>query len=444
MARYEQYKDCDFGGIWQVPAHWEIVPLKSIFRFVRGLSITKANLQEEGIPVISYGQIHSKENSGYYLNEALYRFVSPDYLHGGQQSLVTENDFLFADTSEDLEGCGNCVFVDRMVDNLFAGYHTIVARPAQPNHNFKYISFLFMSQAWRTCLRKKVNGVKVFSVTQSILKQQPILLPPFNEQKAIAAYLDSEVSKIDEAIKQQQKMIELLNERRQIIISEAVTKGLNPDVKMKDSGIDWMGQINAEWRIFKLKYLIEKKLMYGANESAEDSNHAHPRYIRITDVNENGGLREETYRSLPPEKARPYLLSQGDILLARSGATAGKSFLFDLDIKACYAGYLIKATPNDKIAPRYLYYYTKSGIYECWCQGIHIQATIQNIGADKYANLPVPLPSLDEQNYIISYLDKKTEEVDKIVTASLDKIAILSKRKKIIINEVVTGKIKIG
>lgn len=435
MDRYEQYKDSGDNWLGKIPSHWELTKLK----FCAIISPKNGEIDIAPETLVSFTPMENIKD-GFYI-PCNKKYVN--FKNNSQYTEYQEGDIAFAKVTPCFEN-NNIAIMNGLANGIGYGSSELFILRAT-TVDTKFLFYLLQTASFKAQGCASMTGAAGLKrVSSDMVKNYQFGKPSIEEQKAIAAYLDSEVSKIDEAIKQQQKMIELLNERRQIIISEAVTKGLNPDVKMKDSGIDWMGQINAEWRIFKLKYLIEKKLMYGANESAEDSNHAHPRYIRITDVNENGGLREETYRSLPPEKARPYLLSQGDILLARSGATAGKSFLFDLDIKACYAGYLIKATPNDKIAPRYLYYYTKSGIYECWCQGIHIQATIQNIGADKYANLPVPLPSLDEQNYIISYLDKKTEEVDKIVTASLDKIAILSKRKRIIINDVVTGKIKIG
>lgn len=437
MARYEQYKDCDFGGIWQVPAHWEIVPLKSIFRFVRGLSITKANLQEEGIPVISYGQIHSKENSGYYLNEALYRFVSPDYLHGGQQSLVTENDFLFADTSEDLEGCGNCVFVDRMVDNLFAGYHTIVARPAQPNHNFKYISFLFMSQAWRTCLRKKVNGVKVFSVTQSILKQQPILLPPFDEQKAIAAYLDSEVSKIDKAIKQQQKMIELLNERRQIIISEAVSKGVNPDVQMKDSGIDWVGVIPEHWEVRRLKTLM----------SVRDERNDNPDEMLLS-VYTALGVRPRKELEERGNKASTVInykkVRRGDLIVNRLLAWMGAYGLSDYQgvTSPDYDVYCFNSTCFN---PYYELMFRNSRFKgDCFKYGHGIMLMRWRTYPSEFLNIKVPYPPYDEQVLIYGVLRPEIDKISLQIEQREKIIKRLSERKRIIINDVVTGKVKVS
>ena len=183
--------------------------------------------------------------------------------------------------------------------------------------------------------------------------------------------------------------------------------------------------------------------MYGANESAECEDESYPRYIRITDIDEDGNLRPDTFRSLPPAKAEPYLLKKGDLLFARSGATAGKTYLFNEDIKACFAGYLIKASLKETLLPEYLNYYTKSGIYDNWKKSIFIQATIPNIGAEKYANLQITFPSLKEQKDIVNHLDKEIGKVNKVARNCQNQISLLQERKQIIINEVVTGKVRV-
>ena len=137
-------------------------------------------------------------------------------------------------------------------------------------------------------------------------------------------------------------------------------------------------------------------------------------FCRITDFNGNGILREDTFKSLPFDKAEGYYLKEGDVLFARSGATVGKSFIFNnYKGRACFAGYLIKASPNlHKLLPDFLYYYTQSSAYDIWCSSIFTQATIQNISATKYAYLPIPLPTITIQQSIASYLDKTCAAIE--------------------------------
>ena len=170
-----------------------------------------------------------------------------------------------------------------------------------------------------------------------------------------------------------------------------------------------------------------------------------PRYIRITDIDTNGKLKEETYRSLPMNKAEPYLLKKGDLLFARSGATVGKAFLFEEDYAACYAGYLIKTHMDlQKVLPKFVYLYTQTFAYQRWKESIFIQATIQNISGERYANMQIPMPTLEEQNKIIDMLTPKMQRFDSAITNCQRQITLLQERKQIIINELVTGKVKVS
>ena len=155
--------------------------MKNLFSFGKGLPITKENLVKEGIAVISYGQIHFKNNSGTSVKDDLKRFVSESYLETNKSSLVNEFDFIFADTSEDMDGCGNCVYIDKQ-EKLFAGYHTIILRSLEKSDK-KYLAYLFLTDAWRYQIRSRVSGIKVFSITQKILGQVSVIFPPPDEQK---------------------------------------------------------------------------------------------------------------------------------------------------------------------------------------------------------------------------------------------------------------------
>ena len=208
---------------WDIdyPEHWQIQRIRESFSFRKGLSITKANLEETGIAVISYGQVHSKKNSGVGLNEELIRYVNESYLTTNQSCLVEKGDFIFADTSEDVTGCGNCAYID-LDDTIFAGYHSIIAHPDGSTNN-KYLAYLFKSPTWRYQIRKKVNGVKVYSITQKMLKDAFILIPPVNEQKEIVHYLDEVCAKIDAAILKMEEKVSDLQDLKIRLVADIVT-----------------------------------------------------------------------------------------------------------------------------------------------------------------------------------------------------------------------------
>lgn len=220
---------------WKIdyPEHWTIQRISQCFSFRKGLSITKANLEETGIAVINYGQIHSKNNKGIGLNKSLIKHVNKSYLKTNQRCLVERGDFIFADTSEDVAGCGNCAYID-WNDNIFAGYHTIIAHPNR-SANSKYLAYLFSSPTWRCQIRKNVNGVKVYSITQRILKDMFILIPPIEEQKDIVNHLDSMCSEIDFIVKMVDKKITNLHNLKSSLIADVVTGQIDVrDVEIPD------------------------------------------------------------------------------------------------------------------------------------------------------------------------------------------------------------------
>jgi len=214
-------KDSGIDWIGQIPKEWEVKRLKAIYRLTKGLTITKADLTEKGIAVISYGQIHSKLNTGTQIDPNLIRYVPENLLFGNSNSLVNIGDFIFADTSEDLDGCGNCVYIDKEM-TLFAGYHTIIAKN-QTNIKNKYLAYLFKTDSWRSQLRTSVNGVKLFSISQKILASTNTIYPPLSEQQAIADYLDTKCAQIDELSQIKRQKIDELKEYKKSLIFECVT-----------------------------------------------------------------------------------------------------------------------------------------------------------------------------------------------------------------------------
>src|SRR5258708_36626314 len=207
-----------------------------------------------------------------------------------------------------------------------------------------------------------------------------------------------------------------------------------------DSGVEWLGEIPEQWEMRRLKHLVTEALKYGANEPAELDDINLPRYIRITDVDEMGSLRDDTFKSLPEEKARPYLLKEGDLLFARSGATVGKSFMYqDSWGRACYAVYLIRARLNAFVAvPKFISYFTASSIYWSWLASVFSQATIQNVNAEKYSNLIIAVPPLHEQRIIATFLDRETAKISTLITKKEQMVKLLQEKRTALISHAVT------
>ena len=281
------------------------------------------------------------------------------------------------------------------------------------------------------------------NISQTKIKNQYYLKPPVKEQQRIADYLDTRCSQIDSIRKNVESEIEALKQYKQSVITEAVTKGLDKNVEMKDSGIPWIGKTPKNWEISRLKYILKEPMKYGANESGVAYSDALPRYIRITDIDSEGKLRKDGKLSLNEDIAKRYILKDKSILFARSGGTVGKTFFYRKEYgTAAFAGYLISAViDEDKALPEWIYYYVNSSAYWEWVNQIYTQSTIQNIGADKYSKMSIPIcPNISLQKNILKLLDSKCAKIDSIIQKKQELLAKLDTYKKSLIYEYVTGK----
>lgn len=309
-------------------------------------------------------------------------------------------------------------------------------KSVRTNYLYYFISNLFGREMDRGSAQSTVPSVRL-----PMLHNFNVCIPPVTVQQCIADYLDKKCGEIDSLIGLQEQMIEKLKAYKQSVITEAITKGLNPNARFVPTGIDWIGDIPEGWKVIPLKWILRNPLQYGANESGIMFDESLPRYVRITDIL-NNNLREDLQKqSLTEEQANGYILEDNDILFARSGGTVGKAFMYKSEYGRCaFAGYLIRAQINRLNDSKFIYYYTQSSSYDEWKKQIFIQATIQNIGADRYSILEIPLPSLSEQQTIASYLDDKCSEIDKLIDVKQQKIEKLKDYKKSVIYELVTGK----
>jgi len=412
-SAYANYKDSGVQWLGHTPEHWEVRRLKHVASLKSGEGITTEEIDESG----EYPVYGGNGLRGYTTN----------YTHDGQFVLIGRQGAL----------CGNINYAQ---GKFWASEHAVVVTP------IKLTATMWLGELLRSMnLNQYSQSAAQPGLAIDRIKELCMPLPPLSEQRTIAAYLDRETGRINSLIAKKKRLVELLREKRAAMISRAVTKGLDPSVKMKPSGVEWLAHIPEHWEIKRLKFILLKPLQYGANEAAELDDPELPRFVRITDVDEAGNLREETFRSLPEEIAKPFLLDEGDILFARSGATVGKSFFYRNSWgRAAYAGYLIRARIKQSIAqPDFINFITKSFFYQQWINSILIQATIQNVSAEKYASFLLPLPPLSEQGAIVAYLDRETGKIDRLIQKVETAVEKLKEYRTALISAAVTGKIDV-
>lgn len=433
-----EMKDSGIEWIDEIPLDWTAKPLKWMVKFGKGLPITKDNLIEQGVPVVSYGQIHSKINNGTHLKDDLIRFVSERYLESNPLSLGKKGDIFFADTSEDYAGIGNAVLVD--IDTpVFAGYHTVIVRPDDQSYS-RYLAYLFLTDAWRSQLCSRASGIKVFSITQGLLKKTTVILPPAEKAVAMTDYLDRKCSQIDAIIDRQQEVIEKLKAYKLSIITEAVTKGLNSDVPMKDSGVEWIGEIPEYWQLSHIGNLVEmgsggtpdrKKPEYWENGNIPwmSSGEINDEYIystaeHITEL----GLQNSNAKILPVNTVMLGLIGQGK--------TKGLTAILKTEV-CCNQNLAYLITDEKYLHYRYLFYCFKAMYF--YIRGLvgESQAGIYSYFLKK---LHIPLPDIEQQIRISDYLDTKCEAIKSSINKRERIIEKFTGYKKALIYEVVTGK----
>ena len=445
-------KDSGIEWIGEIPASWDTMRLRNHFSFGKGLPITKADLTESGVSVISYGQIHSKANIGTRIKPELIRYVDDKYLDTNDSSLVSKGSFIFADTSEDISGCGNCVYVD-VEYPLFAGYHTMILRPE--NESFtKYYSYLFATDAWRSQIRAQASGVKLFSITQKML-QDTVLIEPSEEEKVrIVDYLDKKCAEIDAIIAAKEKTNELLKERRQSIIYEAVTKGLDPTVPMKDSGIEWIGEIPESWDVCPVKYVIDKNHPYPVGDGdhglikADDYLDEGIPYIRVLNLTWGEGLNLENLVYISDEmnsRIKNSELKPNDILIAKTGATIGKTAIVPVSLpRSNTTSHVGKITISSDHNAVFFYYVMTSSIVQKQIQDLSaMQSTRPELGIDGLRNLLVVVPPVEEQQDISEFLNQQCAEINSVIDTNKSMIDKLKEYRQSVIYEAVTGKVEI-
>jgi type I restriction enzyme S subunit len=268
----------------------------------------------------------------------------------------------------------------------------------------------------------------------------PILIPGLTEQTAIASFLDHETAKIDALIAEQQRLIELLKEKRQAVISHAVTKGLNPQVRMKDSGVEWLGEVPEHWEICPLKWLSHVKR--GASPRPIDDpiyfdEEGEYAWVRIADVTASNGRLEKTTQQLSAlGSSLSVKLSIGDLFVSIAG-TVGKPCI--LGIKACiHDGFVY--FPLLRENPKFLFWIFEAGT--CY-QGLGKMGTQLNLNTDTIGGIKIGVPPGEEIEAIISFIGKTLKNLEAIISEATNGINLLQERRTALISAAVTGQIDV-
>jgi type I restriction enzyme S subunit len=298
------------------------------------------------------------------------------------------------------------------------------------------------------------SGTTFKEISADAFVNFPIPYPGPETQRGISEYLRSRCSEIDALIAAKEKTNALLKERRQSIIYEAVTKGLNPDAPMKDSGIEWIGEIPTDWDVCPIKYLLDKNHPYPIGDGdhgmikADDYLSEGIPYIRVLNLTWGDGLNLETLVYISEEmnnRIKNSELKPNDILIAKTGATIGKTAIVPASLpRSNTTSHVGKITISGDHDPKFFYYVKTSSIIQTQIKMLSaMQSTRPELGIDGLRNLLTVVPPVERQREIAEYLDHQCTELNSAITTNASVLEKLKEYRQSIIYEAVTGKIEI-
>ena len=416
FPRYERYKDSGVEWLGEVPEGWEVKRLKRNFR----LLTEKADRRENPIALENIESWSGRliETESEFQGEGV-AFEAGDLLFGKLRPYLAKA--LLADQAGEAVGDFHVMRPLEGIYSKFALYHVL---------NKDFISIADGS----------TFGAKMPRVGWEFMANMMLAVPPLPEQQTIAAFLDRETGKIDALVAEQERLIELLKEKRQAVISHAVTKGLDPNAPMKDSGIEWLGEVPVGWEVISIKWL--SPVQRGASpRPIEDPKYFDDNgeyvWVRIADVSaSNGKLRETTQQLSELGSSLSVKLQPGDLFVSIAG-TVGKPCI--TQIKACiHDGFVY--FPRLSINPLFLYRIFEAGV--CY-QGLGKFGTQLNLNTDTIGSIRIALPPKDELQQILSFIDTETAKIDTLIAEALHAITLLKERRSAQISAAVTGKIDV-
>lgn len=404
MAR--EMKDSGVEWIGEIPKEWKVIKVKKLFHIGRGRVISKLELKENGYPVYS----SQTKNNGILGYIETYDF--------DKSQITWTTDGANAGTVFLREGKYNCTNV----------CGTLL--PKKENEKLKFIEFAlkFITPYYK---RADINGFKIMN---NEMAEIPIIYPPLEEQEKIANYLDKKVTDIDLIIEKTKATIEDYKKYKQSVITEAVTKGLNPDVEMKDSGIEWIGEIPKHWEIFPIKYILKWK---------SEKNHPNERVLSLyRDLGVIPKDSRDDNHNVTSEDTNSYkFVEKGDFVINKMKAWQGSMAVSEYQ-GIISPAYHICSFITDKINKKYFHHLLRNQLYlpEFRRLSTGLRIGQWDLGFEDFKNIPYLYPTLDEQQQIAEYLDKKVSEIDNLIAKKESLISEMEEYKKSLIYECVTGK----
>ncbi|EQB9114861.1 restriction endonuclease subunit S [Campylobacter upsaliensis] len=428
------YKPSGIKWLGEIPQSWEIKPLQAIFNqrneqnnnleFQTILSLVK------DVGVIPY------EEKGNVGNKA------KDDLQGYKIARV--NDLVLNKMNAVIGSLGVSKY-DGLVSPIY-----LVLYIENPNYLIAYYSYLFQTKSIQKFLRKFAYGIMEIRESIDYLEFKKMFLPtpPLQEQKEIAEFLDSKCEKIQNYIDKKQKLITLLQEKKQALINEAVTKGLNPSIESKNSGIEYLGLIPHHWEAVKVKFTAYVKGRIGFHGlNSNEFRYDEGAYLVTGNDFDNNEVIWDKCRRVSEERfyEDPNIHLQNNDLLITKDGTIGKTAIVNNCPKQATlnSGIFLVRTMKEMCFVKYLFFIINSQYFKEFVNVKTSGSTIKHLYQSDFHDLKIPLPPLQEQKQIANFLDKKCEKINSVIEKTKKQIELIKEYKNTLINEAICGRIKL-
>ena len=412
---YPEYKESDVDWLGVVPSHWDMTKTSRYYKVAMGQTILKEDLVDEGKwPVFS-----ATENNHYFG-----RIDSPNVR-------LQRGDIV-------IPARGNSIGAVKLVNEPASTTQTtIYCKLLKQDGLFQSYIYYFLVGERRNLFRFTQTAIP--QITTEEVGNNPLLLPPFEEQQKIASFLDHETAKIDTLIAKQEKLIELLKEKRQAVISHAVTKGLNPDAPMRDSGVEWLGEVPEHWEVMQFRRVtkLSQGLQIPQSERFYENGKNRAEYITIKSINAG---EKSTFKEYIESKNSRVFCTKNEILLARTGAT-GEVIT---DVEGVFHNNFFKVSFNEKqINKNYLYKLLTAKELKSHLLMLAGTTTIPDLNHGAFLSTSVAIPPLNEQKKINAFILNKNDRYGLLMSKATNAIELMLERKTALISAAVTGKIDV-
>lgn len=423
MKQYDSYKDSGVEWIGKIPSHWEVCRFKD-FASLR----TDASDDDNKI-----GLENIEGKTG--------RFIETSTEFQGNGTAFQEGDIVYGKLRPYLQKVWLATFDGNAVGDFF------VFR-AKENCRNKLLFYIMISDGFTCMCNGATFGAKMPRVSSDFIRGMHLYLPPMVEQDAMISYLDKKCGEIDKAITTQERRVELLKELKQNIITQAVTRGINPNAPLKDSCVEWIGEVPEHWDIKRIKHCTQIFGRIGfRGYTTQDLVLEGEGPITLSPSNMQGRMNYDscTYLSWFKYNESPEIqIHNGDVLFVKTGSTYGKSaYVENLPMEATINPQIVVFKDFKDCNSKFFYYLLTTDIVQSQVDNTVIGSTIPTIGQEKIRNYVIPMPPLSEQEEIVSYIESQTARLDTSIEKAEHQIELLQELKQSIITEVVTGKRKV-